>query len=51
MDSMHVVQKTTVTVEKNPLALLFPYLSSMSLQTRKNFTKLLKTSSVILNCK
>ena len=51
MDSMHVVQKTTVTVEKKPLALVFPYLGSMSLQTRKNFTKLLKTSSVIVNCK
>ena len=24
MDSMHVVQKTTVTVEKKPLALVFP---------------------------
>ena len=47
MDNIHVVKQTTVTVEKKPLALVLPYLGSISLQTR---TKLNKSLKDILNC-
>ena len=29
MDNMHVVKKTTLTVEKKPLILVLPYFGSM----------------------
>ena len=45
MDNIHV--ETTLIVEKKPLVLVFPYLGSVSLQTRTKFKKLLKN---ILNC-
>ena len=47
MDSTDVVKKTTLTVEKKPLVLVFPYLGLISLQTR---TKLKKSLKKILNC-
>ena len=47
MDNIHVVKKTTLTVEKKPLVLVLPYLGSISLQTR---TKLKKSLKNILNC-
>ena len=51
MDNIHVVKETTLTVEKKPLILVFPYLSSISLQTRTKKKKSLKKSlKNILNC-
>ena len=47
MDNIHVVKKTTLTVEKKPLVLVLPYFGSISLQTR---TKLKKSLKNILNC-
>ena len=47
MYNIHVVKETTLTVEKNPLVLVLPYLGSISLQTR---TKLRKPSKNIPNC-
>ena len=44
---MHVVKKTTPTAEKKPLALVFPCVGSISLQTK---TKLKKSLENILNC-
>ena len=41
------VKETTVTIEKRPLSLVLPYLSSISLQIR---TKLKKSLKSILNC-
>ena len=32
MDNIHVVNETTLTVEKKPLVLVLPYLRSVSLQ-------------------
>ena len=46
MDNIHVVQETTLTVEKKPLVLALPYLGSISLQTR---TKVKKSLKNILN--
>ena len=46
-DNIHVVKKTTLSVEKNPLVLVLTYLDSISLQTR---TKLKKSLKNILNC-
>ena len=34
MDYIHVVENTILTVEKNRLDLVLPYLGSLSLQTR-----------------
>ena len=34
MDYIHVVENTILTVEKNRLDLVLPYLSSLSLQTK-----------------
>ena len=36
MDNIHVVKKTTLTFEKNPLVLVIPYFGSMSLRTKTN---------------
>ena len=47
MDNIHVVKETTLRVEKKLLVLVFPYLGSISLQTR---TKLKKSLKNILNC-
>ena len=47
MVNIHVVNGTTLTVEKNFLVLVLPYLGSISLQTRTKLKKLLKN---ILNC-
>ena len=47
MENIHVVKETTLTVEKEHLVLVLPYLSSISLQTR---TKLKKSIKSILNC-
>ena len=47
MNDVHVVKKTTLTVEKKHLVLVLPYLGSISLQTR---TKLKKSLKNILNC-
>ena len=33
IDNIHVVKETTLKVEKNPLAVVLPYLGSISLQT------------------
>ena len=43
MDNIHVVEETTATVEKKHLALVFPYLGSISLKTRTKLQKSLKT--------
>ena len=45
MDNIHVVKETTQTVEKKPLVPMFPYLDSISFQTRIKLKKSLKTSS------
>ena len=47
MDNIRVVKETTLTVEKNPLVLVLPCLSSISLQTRNKLKKSLKN---IRNC-
>ena len=47
MDNLHVVKETTLTVEKKPLALVLPYLGSVSLQPR---TKLKKPLENFLIC-
>ena len=47
MENIHLVKKTTLTVEKKPLVLVLPYLGSISLETR---TQLKKQSKIILNC-
>ena len=47
MDNIHLVKETTLTVEKNPLVLVLPYLGSISLKTR---TKLKMSLKNILNC-
>ena len=47
MENIHLVKQTTLTVEKKSLVLVFPYLASVSLQTR---TKLKKSLKNILNC-
>ena len=47
MDNIHVVKKTTLTVEKKPLVLVLPCLGSISVQTRN---KLMKSLKNILNC-
>ena len=41
---IHVVKETTQTVEKKPLIPMFPYLDSISFQTRIKWKKSLKTS-------
>ena len=46
MGNLQVNEKTTLTVKKKPLALVLPYLGSISLQTR---TKLKKSLKSILN--
>ena len=47
MNDVHVVKKTTLTVEKKHLVLVLPYVGSISLQTR---TKLKKSLKNVLNC-
>ena len=47
MENIHLVKETTLTFEKKPLALVLPYLGSISLQTR---TKLMESLKDILNC-
>ena len=48
MDNIHVVKKTTLTVENKTLVLVFLFFGSISwLQTRSKLKKLLKS---ILNC-
>ena len=47
MVNIHGSKKTTLTVERKPLALVLPYLDSTSLQTR---TKLKKSVKTILDC-
>ena len=49
LNKIHVVKETDLTVEKNSIVLVLPYLGSISLQTR---TKLNKSSRSIFNyCK
>ena len=47
MVNIHGSKKTTLTVERKPLALVLPYLSSTFLKTR---TKLKKSVKTILDC-
>ena len=47
MDNIHVVEETTLTVEKNPLVLILPCLGSISFHTK---TKLKKSLKNVLNC-
>ena len=47
MENIHVVKKTTLKVQDEPLALILLYLGSKSLQIR---TKLKKSFKNILNC-
>ena len=47
MDNIHVVKEATPTVEIQSSVVVFPYLGSISLQTR---TKLKKSLKNILNC-
>ena len=42
MDNIHIVQETTLTLEKKPLVLVLPYLDSISLQTRTKLKKSFK---------
>ena len=51
MDNIRVVKETTLTVEKNPLVLVLPYLGSISLQTRTKLKKSLKTFLIVVSCK
>ena len=51
MDNIHVVKKTTLTVEKKHLVVVVPYLGSISLQTRAKLKKSLKTFLILVNCK
>ena len=46
MENIHVVEETTLTVEKKPIGLVLPYLGSISLQTRTKLKKSLKN----INC-
>ena len=39
MDNINVVKQAILTVEKVPLLLVFPYLASISLQTRTKLRK------------
>ena len=50
MDTIHVVKETTLTVEKKPLVLVFPFLSSISLQARIKLKKVIKKHPVV-HCK
>ena len=47
MNNIRVLKGTTLTAEKKTVVLVFPYLGSISLQTR---TKLNKSVKNILNC-
>ena len=51
MDNIHVVEETTLTVEKKPLALVLPCLVSISLQTCTKLNKSLKKFLIVVNCK
>ena len=51
MDNIHVVKETTLTVNKNLLVVVLPYLDSVSLQTRTKLKKSLKTSLIVVHCK
>ena len=51
MNDVHVVKKTTLTVEKKHLVLVLPYLGSISLQTRTKLKKSLKTFLIVVSCK
>lgn len=42
MDNIHLVKKTTLSVEKKPLALFLPFLGSISLETSTKLNKQLK---------
>ena len=42
MDNIHIVKETTLIAEKKPLALVLPYLRSISLETRNKLSKPLK---------
>ena len=39
MDNIHIVKETTLTVEKKPLVLFFPFIGSIPLQTRTKLKK------------
>ena len=42
MDNIHIVRESTLTIEKKLLALVLPYLGSISLQSRIKLKKSLK---------
>ena len=42
MDNINIVRESTLTIEKKLLALVLPYLGSISLQTRTMLKKSLK---------
>ena len=51
MDNTDVVKETTLTVDQKPFILVLPYLGSVSLQTRHQLKKSLKTSLIVAKCK
>ena len=51
MDNIHVVNETTLKVEKKPLVLVLLYLGSISLQTKTKLKKSLKTFLIVVSCK
>ena len=51
MDNIHAVKETIPTAEKKPLALVLPYIGSMSLKAKTKLKKSLKTYLIVANCK
>ena len=47
LNRIHILKEKVPTVEKKPLQLVFPYLETISLQTK---TKLQKSIKGVLNC-
>ena len=51
MYNIHIVKGNALTVEKKPLALVFLYRGSVSLQTRSKFKNSLQTYFIVVNYK
>ena len=51
MGKIHVEKEINLTVEKDPLKLVLPYLGSMSSQTRTKLKKPLKNILIGVSCR
>ena len=51
MGKIHVEKEINLTVEKDPLKLVLPYLGSMSLQTRTKLKNHWKTFLIGVSCR